>query len=270
MLIITDWKWHFVRDRHVVQDILQLRQKGCPNPLYHFFKDPSNTHTRIRCCGSSILAGRVSYSLLFDAAQREAVLHGKIRPGGAPSAPETPDGIRNLKTIFPATRGFDTDGHHVQLCTEHMFRQHRFPSKFSGQCSHADSFLRSRTSYPLVRLILPHQTTFFGATLKGRYMKGVWPVMTTLKQRRRECIQEIPKEILRHTVLFPSRLQECTKQHGGHLRVQCHIQTVITHTNFHSCPMYLPVLIKFFPLFLKRLFYLKARLLFLGHPVPCS
>lgn len=115
-------------------------------------------HTQILCCGSSILAGRVSYTLLFDAARKEAVLYGQIRQAGALSAPETPDGIRNLKTILPATRGFQTDGHHVQLCTEHMFTQHRFPCNFSEQCSHADSFLPSQTSYPLVRLILPYQT----------------------------------------------------------------------------------------------------------------
>jgi len=50
---------------------------------------------------------------------------------GALGAPETPDAIRNLKTSVPATRGFHTDGHHVQLRTEQMFRQHRFPCKFS-------------------------------------------------------------------------------------------------------------------------------------------
>ena len=42
--------------------------------------------------------------------------------------------------------------------------------------------------------------------------------ITDLKQRILECIQEIPKEILHCvTTALPSRLQECTEWHGGHL-----------------------------------------------------
>lgn len=90
--------------------------------------------------------GRRSFSctLLSDAAQRKAVLYGQIRRAGAPSAPETPDGTRNLKTILPATWEFHTDGRYVQLSTEQMFWQHRFPCKIAGQSSHAEWFFRSR------------------------------------------------------------------------------------------------------------------------------
>jgi hypothetical protein len=37
-----------------------------------------------------------------------------------------------------------------------------------------------------------------------------------LKQRILECIQEIPKEMLRVMTAFPSWLQECIERHAGH------------------------------------------------------
>jgi hypothetical protein len=43
-------------------------------------------------------------------------------------------------------------------------------------------------------------------------------IIADLKQRILECIQGIPKEMLCVMSAFPSRLQECTEQHGGHLQ----------------------------------------------------
>ena len=75
-------------------------------------------------------------------------------------------------------------------------------------------------------LILCYQTTSFGVMSKVMSMKLILPILVMwtylantddLKQRIRECIQGISKEILQHVVThFPLWLQDCIEHHGGH------------------------------------------------------
>ena len=63
-----------------------------------------------------------------------------------------------------------------------------------------------------------YQTDFSGGYFKSDVYGTRHANFADLKQRILECIQRIPKEMLRVTTAFPLRLQECIKGHGGHLQ----------------------------------------------------
>lgn len=66
------------------------------------------------------------------------------------------------------------------------------------------------------------------------------------KQRIRECIQGIPKEMLQRVMTTAMS----TEGHGGS-PTKCHTQTGLVRTNSHGHGMYLLVLIIFFQFALK-------------------
>jgi hypothetical protein len=152
-----------------------------------------------------------------DAGPKEAVLYGKIGREGGRSAPETRQGTRNLKISLSATRRFHTDSHQVQRSMEQLLTLHRCLRQFSGIHFQAGSLLVSRTPpYPPVSLTLQYQTISFRATSKPRYTRLA---NTNDLQTPNSSIQGITNEMLRRVmILLPSRLQDCTEQHSGHVQ----------------------------------------------------
>ena len=78
------------------------------------------------------------------------------------------------------------------------------------------SFWRHHLAHP--RLILQYQDYFLWDHEKNIY--EICPANTdNLKQQIQECIKGIPQEMLECvTTAFPSWLQECTEDNGGHLQ----------------------------------------------------
>ena len=88
-----------------------------------------------------------------------------------------------------------------------------------------------------------------------------------LRHRILERIQRIPKEKLQHvTTAFPSWLQECIEQHGGLVTIK------VSYSNNNDWDEFSWIwnapnnINKIFPLFLKKLFHLKKRHVFMTHP----
>ena len=172
MLIITDWKWHFVCDHHVVQNILQLRQKGCPNLLYHFFKDPSTTHPNSLLWVVNI--GRTSFVYLafWRSSEGSSLVWTDQASGCTKCARNTwrytkfenhlacYAGLPNWRSSCAIMYG--TYVHTTQISVQVL--RTMFPRRLVP--TFAD-ILPARSSH----LAIPDY--FFGATSKRRYMKGV-------------------------------------------------------------------------------------------------
>jgi hypothetical protein len=66
-----------------------------------------------------------------------------------------------------------------------------------------------------------------------------------LQQQILVCIQDIPEEMLQRVMRsFPSRLQQCTEQHGGHLQSVV-FKKIMTQMSSHGHGMHPLVLINF-------------------------
>jgi hypothetical protein len=90
--------------------------------------------------------------------------------------------------------------------------------KVSGQCFQADPLLVVEKSPDLLPPDLAGCCYYLWSYVK-RKIQETHPVnIDEAKQPIMGYIQRIPMEILKRvTPSFPSRLQECTKQHSGHL-----------------------------------------------------
>jgi hypothetical protein len=99
-----------------------------------------------------------------------------------------------------------------------MFTQHRFPCKLSGQCFQAGSLLVLETSPSPLGPDLAERVYFLWGYVQSKVYKTRPANSDYIKQLILECIQSILKDILKRVMpSFPSRLQECTEKHGGHL-----------------------------------------------------
>ena len=81
-----------------------------------------------------------------------------------------------------------------------------------------DNVSRSGTSpCPPAYLAMQHQTTSSGVTVKKKKPRS--SNIVDLKQRILECIQVIPKEMLKRVLtVFSSRMQKCFERHSGQLQ----------------------------------------------------
>lgn len=94
---------------------------------------------------------------------------------------------------------------------EQLLTQHKLPCKSSGQCFQVDSFLISGKSpgspTSLPDLAVPDY--FLWDYVKNKVYETRPANIDDLKQQILECVQGIPKALLRVIKAFPSQLQEC-------------------------------------------------------------
>jgi len=107
-----------------------------------------------------------------------------------------------------------------------MFRANAYtaqiPMKVLSTVLPEDTSVLSRTSTgSCTRVTWQCQTISLVATSEAMYTKHVLSI-GELKTDNFECIQRIPKEILRVMTAFPPRLQRCNERHGDHLRGVIH------------------------------------------------